>query len=107
VHGNMRPVSPVFLDGGCSALRRLKENVLVTDCGRAFIADVGVNALAIRAICKDPDPVPLAYSYKPREELLSGVCDQRSEVYSFACTVYAVSNPFVWLASQISSCLLV
>jgi len=34
--------------------------------------------------------VPLAWMYKAPEELLSGIRDQRTDIYSFACTVYAI-----------------
>jgi len=72
-HGNLRP-----------------ENILVTDDGRACLADAGVNTLAVRAFCSGFDPVPSAWMYKASEELLSGIRDQRTDVYSFGCTIYAI-----------------
>jgi len=75
VHGNMCP-----------------ENILVTDCGRACIADVGVNALIVREICKWFCPIPSAWAYKAPEELMSGIRNRSTDVYSFACTIYAASN---------------
>ncbi|KIM76236.1 hypothetical protein PILCRDRAFT_826607, partial [Piloderma croceum F 1598] len=52
--------------------RHLKGNILVDDDGQPCIADIGVDTLAVRA--------------------MSGVRDQRTDVYSFACVIYAVSG---------------
>ncbi|KIM85776.1 hypothetical protein PILCRDRAFT_5422 [Piloderma croceum F 1598] len=76
-------------------LRHLKENILVTDCGRACLTDVGINILAVWGFCDGFNPVPSAWSYKAPEELLLGTRDKRSNVYSLACTIYAlyIANP--------------
>jgi len=66
------------------------ENVIVTDCGRVCLTDVGVNTLALRAFSNSFEPVPSAWMYKDAEELLSGIRDQRTDVYSFASMVYAM-----------------
>jgi len=73
VHGNMCP-----------------ENILITDFGRACITDVGVNTLVVHAICKGFCPIPPAWAYKAPEELMSGIRDPSTDVYSFACTIYAI-----------------
>lgn len=82
-----RPFSQVLF----LSLRCLKENILVTDCGRACLTDVGINNLAVRGFYNGFNPVPSAWSYKAPEELLLGTRDKRSDVYSLACTIYAVS----------------
>jgi serine/threonine protein kinase len=93
VHGNLHLVNlnPIPHNLCCSVLRLLKENKLVTDSGGACITDVGVNTLAIRTIYKDFYPVPSAWAYKAHEELMNGLRDRRTDVFSFASTAYAVS----------------
>jgi serine/threonine protein kinase len=91
VHGNLCMVSPVSLSPWPSILRCLKENILVANCGRAHLADAGVNTLASRAFCDATKPVPVAWMYKAPEELQIGIRDQRTDVYSFACVVYTVN----------------
>ena len=50
----------------------IKENILVANCGRARLADAGVNTLATRAFCDATKPVPVAWMYKAPEELQTG-----------------------------------
>jgi len=90
-HGNLRLVSPISLNPCSSFLKCLEENIIVTDCGRACLTDFGVNTLTLRAFSNSFEPVPSAWMYKDAEELLSGIRDQRTDVYSFASMVYAVS----------------
>jgi len=72
--------------------KHLKRNILVNDGGQPCIADIGADILAVQAIYKGFSCVSGAWSYKAPEELLSGIQDQRTDVYSFACIIYAVSG---------------
>jgi serine/threonine protein kinase len=72
--------------------RHLKGNILVNYGGQPCIDDIGVDILAVREIYKGFSRVSGAWSYKAPEELTSGVRDQRTDVYSFACIIYAVSG---------------
>jgi len=65
-------------------------NILVNYGGQPCIDDIGVDILAVREIYKGFSRVSGAWSYKAPEELTSGVRDQRTDVYSFACIIYAI-----------------
>ena len=94
-HGNLRLVSLISLNRCSFILRCFEENIVVTDCGRACLTDAGLNTLALRAFSNSLEPVPSAWMYKAAEELLFGIRDQCTDVYSFASTVYAVSIPIL------------
>ena len=64
----------------------------MNDGGQPCIADMGVDTLAVRAIYKGFSRVSGAWPYKAPEELTSDIRDQRTDVYSFACIIYAVSG---------------
>ena len=99
IHGNLCPVSLIILNlilfRWSLTLKFPKENIFVTGSGHGCIADIGVNMLIVRATSDGFGPIPPAWSYKAPEELLLGIRDRRTDVYSFACVVYAVSN-FPW-----------
>lgn len=93
MHGNLHHVSLLYTSPRHSSVfRHLKGNIFVDDGGQPCIADIGVDTLAVREIYKGFSRVSGAWSYKAPEELLSGIRDQRTDVYSFACIVYAVSG---------------
>jgi len=47
-------------------------NILVSNCGRVFLSDVGVNLLAVRGFCNGFDLVPSGWVCKALSKLLFG-----------------------------------
>ncbi|KAF7974866.1 hypothetical protein HWV62_11117 [Athelia sp. TMB] len=66
------------------------SNVLVADHGIVRLTDVGVSSLVRKHMYTEYTPVPATWMYKPREELMHGIQDTRTDTYSFGSTVYAI-----------------